>query len=111
MAKGWYDSGYIFPEGYVSQLAFRSSVELDQTCVHVCSIIGQGGQFWPAPTFKITALDREDAPLFGKSCTACWTQVGSPLRQGGCMRVAGSLGRLVKHGCGLGPLAQTLQCA
>ena len=77
VAKGWYDSGYIFPEGYVSQLAFRSSVELDQTCVHVCSIIGQGGQFWPAPTFKITALDREDAPLFGKSCTACWTQVGS----------------------------------
>ena len=81
MAKGWYDGGYIFPEGYVSQLAFRSSVELDQTCVHVCSIIGFGGQHWPAPTFKITALDREDAPLFGKSCTACWTQVGWPERE------------------------------
>lgn len=29
------------------------SVAIDQLCVHECHVIGEGGQFWPAPTFKV----------------------------------------------------------
>ncbi|KAL0035689.1 hypothetical protein WJX79_008812, partial [Trebouxia sp. C0005] len=73
--KGWYNSGYIFPEGFKSQLPFRSSVELDQLCLHECTIIGKGGAHWPHPTYKVVAMDRADEPLLAKSCTGCWTQV------------------------------------
>ena len=50
---GWYNSGYIFPEGFKSRTLFRSSVAIDQLCVHECFIIGQGGEHWPGPTFKV----------------------------------------------------------
>ena len=53
----------------------RSSVELDQLCLHECTIIGQGGTHWPQPTYKVVAMDRADEPLIAKSCTGCWTQV------------------------------------
>ncbi|CAL8465948.1 g5484 [Coccomyxa elongata] len=72
---GWYNSGYIFPEGFTSRVSFRSSVVLDQLCVHECTVIGRGGRFWPAPTFKVTAMDRADEPLIAKSCTGCWSAV------------------------------------
>ncbi len=72
---GWYNSGYIFPEGFTSRVSFRSSVVLDQLCVHECTVIGRGGTFWPAPTFKVTAMDRADEPLIAKSCTGCWSAV------------------------------------
>ena len=73
--KGWHNQGYIFPEGFLARTPFRSSVELDQLVAHECSIIGEGGKFWPAPTFSIVAPDRLDEPLYGKSATACWTQI------------------------------------
>lgn len=73
--KGWYNAGYIFPEGFKSRTLFRSSVALDSLCVHECDVIGQGGMFWPAPTFRVVALDRPDEPLIAKSCTGCWTAV------------------------------------
>ncbi|PRW21070.1 Transforming growth factor beta regulator 1 [Chlorella sorokiniana] len=73
--KGWFNAGYIFPEGFQSRTLFRSSVAIDQLCVHECHIIGEGGQFWPAPTFKVVALDRPDEPLIAKSCTGCWTGI------------------------------------
>ncbi|PSC71800.1 Transforming growth factor beta regulator 1 [Micractinium conductrix] len=73
--KGWYNAGYIFPEGFHSRTLFRSSVAIDQLCVHECQIIGRGGQFWPQPTFKVVALDRPDEPLIAKSCTGCWTGI------------------------------------
>ncbi|KAL4451372.1 hypothetical protein ABPG77_009444 [Micractinium sp. CCAP 211/92] len=73
--KGWHNAGYIFPEGFHSRTLFRSSVAIDQLCVHECYIIGKGGQFWPQPTFKVVALDRPDEPLIGKSCTGCWTGI------------------------------------
>ena len=73
--SGWYNSGYIFPEGFKSRVNFRSSVELDQLCVHECEVLGRGGQYWPAPTFKVAAGDRTDEPIFAKSCTGCWTGV------------------------------------
>lgn len=73
--KGWYNAGYIFPEGFKSRTLFRSSVAIDSLCVHECDVIGRGGAFWPAPTFRVVALDRPDEPLIAKSCTGCWTAV------------------------------------
>ena len=73
--KGWYNAGYIFPDGFKSRTLFRSSVALDSLCVHECDVIGRGGAFWPAPTFRVVALDRPDEPLIAKSCTGCWTAV------------------------------------
>ncbi|KAI8102867.1 hypothetical protein M9434_005659 [Picochlorum sp. BPE23] len=73
--KGWYNAGYIFPEGFKSRTLFRSSVAIDSLCVHECDVIGRGGTFWPAPTFRVVALDRPDEPLIAKSCTGCWTAV------------------------------------
>lgn len=57
----------------------RSSVDLDALCIHECSILGEEGELWPAPTFVVTALDRPDEPLVGKSCTACWSAVSAGL--------------------------------
>lgn len=54
----------------------RSSVDTDALCLHECEIIGEGGKFWPSPTFMVTARDREDEPVMAKSCTGCWSQVG-----------------------------------
>lgn len=70
-----FNAGYIFPAGFKSRLLFRSSINLDAMCIHECEIIGHGGTCWPAPTFCVTALDRPDEPLAGKSATSCWTQV------------------------------------
>ena len=73
--KGWFNAGYIFPEGFKSRTLFRSSVALDSLCVHECDIIGKGGMHWPLPTFRVVALDRPDEPLIAKSCTGCWTAI------------------------------------
>jgi hypothetical protein len=72
---GWHNSGYIFPEGFASRVNFRSSLVLDALCVHECAILGPEGQFWPAPTFRVTAMDRPQEPLLAKSCTGCWSGV------------------------------------
>ncbi|KAK9803111.1 hypothetical protein WJX73_005483 [Symbiochloris irregularis] len=72
---GWFNTGYIFPEGFESRVHFRSSVALDQLCVHECSVVGKGGQYWPGPTFIVRAMDRADEPLVAKSCTGCWSGV------------------------------------
>ena len=74
---GWFNSGYIFPEGFCSRVNFRSSVVLDALCVHECAILGQEGQYWPAATFRVTAMDRVNEPLDAKSCTGCWAQVAT----------------------------------
>ena len=37
----------------------------------------QGGEYWPQPTFKVTALDRPQDPVVAKSCTGCWSGVGA----------------------------------
>ena len=76
--KGWYNSGYIFPDGFKSRVLFRSSVALERTCLHECFVLGKSGAYFPLPTFKVTALDRPEEPVIAKSCTGCWTQV-SPL--------------------------------
>ena len=73
--KGWHNQGYIFPDGYFARTNFRSSVLLDQVCVHECRVVGEGGRFWPAPTFQIVALDRPDEAFDGKSPTGCWNAV------------------------------------
>ena len=72
---GWFNSGYIFLEGFTSRVNFRSSVVLDALCVHECSILGEEGQYWPAATFRVTSMDRAEEPLYAKSCTGCWSQV------------------------------------
>ncbi|GLC58656.1 hypothetical protein PLESTB_001384900 [Pleodorina starrii] len=72
---GWFNAGYIFPAGFRAQTLFRSSVDLDSLTLHTCAILGQEGQYWPAPTFVVTAADRPDEPLVAKSCTGCWTAV------------------------------------
>jgi len=71
---GWHNAGYIFPDGFTSRTVFRSSVALDQLCIHECSITSTG-ICAPMPTFRITAADRPDEPLEGKSATKCWTMV------------------------------------
>ena len=48
---------------------------LEALCVHECGILGREGQFWPAATFRVAALDRPNDPLYAKSCTGCWSQV------------------------------------
>ncbi len=68
-------TGYIFPAGFKAQTLFRSSVDLDSLTLHTCEVLGEGGQYWPAPTFVVTAADRPDEPLVAKSCTGCWTAV------------------------------------
>ncbi|KAL4855620.1 putative lysine-specific demethylase JMJ16 [Chlorella vulgaris] len=73
--KGWYNAGYIFPQGFQSRTLFRSSVAIDQLCVHECHVVGKGGQYWPQPTFKVVATDRPNEPLIAKSCTGCWTGI------------------------------------
>ncbi|BDA47156.1 probable transforming growth factor beta regulator 1 at C-terminar half [Coccomyxa sp. Obi] len=72
---GWYNNGYIFPEGFCTRTVFRSSVELDQLCLHTCSILGKEDHFWPAPTFRIVAADRPDEELDAKSPTGAWNAV------------------------------------
>ena len=74
-APGWHNAGYIFPLGFRSRVSFRSSVALDQLTIYECRVVGQGGAFWPAPTFEVVAADRPDEPLVAKSCTGCWTAV------------------------------------
>ena len=39
--------GYIFPVGFKTMTTFRSSVDLNALVVHECSIVGEGGEFWP----------------------------------------------------------------
>uniref|UniRef100_A0A7S3XCB6 U-box domain-containing protein n=1 Tax=Picocystis salinarum TaxID=88271 RepID=A0A7S3XCB6_9CHLO len=73
--EGWFNAGYIFPDGLHTRTVFRSSVMVDQLVVHDCFIIGEGGQYWPKPTFRIVAADRPQEPLEGRSCTACWTGI------------------------------------
>ena len=76
--KGWFNAGYIFPEGFLSRVHFRSSVALEALCVHECAVVGAGGPHWPAPPFVVTALDRPSEPLTAKSCTGCWSAVKQP---------------------------------
>ena len=71
--KGWFNAGYIFPLGFRSRTRFKSSVKLDAMCMHECEIVK--GEFWPLPTFVITAHDRPDDKLISKSCTGCWSMV------------------------------------
>ncbi|KAK9905576.1 hypothetical protein WJX75_002376 [Coccomyxa subellipsoidea] len=75
LAAGWHNNGYIFPDGFCTRTVFRSSVELDQLCMHTCSILGQEGPHWPAPTFRIVAADRPDEVLDAKSPTGAWNAV------------------------------------
>ena len=75
--EGWYNLGYIFPVGFQSHVNFRSSVALDQLCIHVCTVLGEDGEFWPQPTFRVLAMDQPDHPLLAKSCTGCWTGVST----------------------------------
>eukprot|EP00891_Asterochloris_glomerata_P008342 jgi/Astpho2/8342/fgenesh1_pg.00122_%23_79_t len=55
--------------------SLRSSVSVEQLCVHDCEIIGHGGIYSPLPTFRVTARDRPEEPFLGKSATGCWTGI------------------------------------
>ena len=56
-------------------VATHQQVELDQLCLHTCSIVGAGGSFWPAPTFRIEAADRSHSIIEAKSPTGAWNAV------------------------------------
>ena len=56
-------------------VATHQQVELDQLCLHTCSIVGAGGSFWPAPTFRIEAADRAHSIIEAKSPTGAWNAV------------------------------------
>jgi hypothetical protein len=77
---GWYTSGFIFPDGYTWRKSYKSSVNLDQTCVHTCTITSQG-PFAPAPTFRITAAERAAEPVEAKSAGACWNLVAARVNE------------------------------
>ena len=79
--KGWFNAGYIFPIGFKSCTQFRSSVDLGEHCLHECEVIGEGGQYWPKPTFRVVGSDRPGEPLIGKTPTACWTAVQKRINQ------------------------------
>ena len=81
--QAWFNAGYIFPAGYKSRVIFRSSVDLESMCVHTCEILGEGGAYWPAPTFVVVAADRQEEPLYGRSCTGCWSGVSAGQGGGG----------------------------
>jgi hypothetical protein len=53
----------------------RSSVDLGALAWHDCTIVGEGGAYWPAPTFVVTARDRPGEPMVARSCTGCWSGV------------------------------------
>jgi hypothetical protein len=72
--KGWHNNVCIFPDGFCTRKDFRSSVDLEQHCIHECSIHANG-IFKPGPTFRIVAADRPAEPLEGKSATMCWSAV------------------------------------
>jgi len=78
--KGWFNSGYIFPDGFAALTSFRSSANPAATVGHTCRIIGLGGAYWPAPTFVIVAGDRPDEPLAARSATAAWGAVLARVR-------------------------------
>lgn len=63
------------PRPQCDGLVSYQQVELDQLCMHTCSILGQEGHFWPAPTFRIVAADRPDEELEAKSPTGAWNAV------------------------------------
>eukprot|EP00958_Prasinococcus_capsulatus_P016663 scaffold1851_cov390-Prasinococcus_capsulatus_cf.AAC.1 len=73
--KGWHNQGYIFPNGYKSRVVFRSSVDTDKTCYHICEIYQDKEANPKGPMYKLTALDRPDEPIVTKSATGCWTGV------------------------------------
>ncbi len=43
--------------------------------MHTCTILGEGGLYWPAPTFRIVALDRPDEELDARSPTGAWNAI------------------------------------
>jgi len=96
---GWHNKGYIFPDGFMAKTPFRSSIELDQLVNHECRIVGQGGKFWPAPTFQIVADDRPEEPFYGKSATACWSAI--------LKRINNEIDRRIKEGEDLPPPPKT----
>ena len=58
--------------------------------MHTCSILGQEGPHWPAPTFRIVAADRPDEVLDAKSPTGAWNAVLSRINseiEARCARV------------------------
>ena len=77
---GWCTTGFIFPDGYTWRKSYKSSVNLDQNCVHTCTITSQG-PFAPAPTFRITVADRAAEPVEGKTAGACWNQVAARVNE------------------------------
>ena len=98
VADGWHNAGYIFPDGFTSRMVFRSSVELDQLCIHEC-LITSTGSCAPKPTFRITAADRPEEPVEGKSATMCWNLV--------LARINGEIARRREEGEDLPPPPKT----
>eukprot|EP00879_Flechtneria_rotunda_P012562 GHRR01013117.1.p1 GENE.GHRR01013117.1~~GHRR01013117.1.p1 ORF type:complete len:818 (+),score=413.00 GHRR01013117.1:146-2455(+) len=95
----WFNAGYIFPAGFKSRLLFRSSVDLHALTLHECEILGEGGKYWPAPTFRVTARDQQDEPMTAKSCTGCWTGV--------LKRINAAISKRIEEGEALPPPPRT----
>lgn len=95
---GWHNAGYIFPDGFKTRMVFRSSVDIEQLCIHECSIVS-GGKCKPGPTFRIVAADRPEEALEGKSATMCWNLV--------LARINGEIERRRREGEDLPPPPKT----
>ena len=76
LGPGWCNAQSIFPEGYMVNVKLPSSVDpaMEEHTHHFCSIIGEEGEFFPRPTFQISASDTSD-PINAKSCNECCSKV------------------------------------
>jgi hypothetical protein len=74
---GWCNAEHIYPEGFYSTVHYKSSVNLDETCLHHCYVLGKGGKFWPQPTFKFKASDLPYEPMIAATCDIAWNAVSS----------------------------------
>ena len=72
---GTYRHGRLLVVESASICCLVCQVELAQLCLHTCSIVGAGGSFWPAPTFRIEATDRAQSIIEAKSPTGAWNAV------------------------------------
>ncbi|KAK9831269.1 hypothetical protein WJX74_009982 [Apatococcus lobatus] len=75
VAKGWFDAGCIFPDGYKALVWYKSSKDLSQRVQHECSIFQAGAADECPPTFQVIADDCPDEPLMASSCSGCWEKV------------------------------------
>eukprot|EP00358_Blepharisma_japonicum_P000529 CAMPEP_0202951452 /NCGR_PEP_ID=MMETSP1395-20130829/31270_1 /ASSEMBLY_ACC=CAM_ASM_000871 /TAXON_ID=5961 /ORGANISM="Blepharisma japonicum, Strain Stock R1072" /LENGTH=278 /DNA_ID=CAMNT_0049658679 /DNA_START=293 /DNA_END=1126 /DNA_ORIENTATION=- len=68
--QGWYNAGYIFPNGYTANVEYKDIIDPNIKIPYLCEIIDNGGKPW----FQVTS-NTVNTTFAGKSPTACWKQI------------------------------------